>query len=221
MKKIFLFTIMCLSLSRVDAQDKIVLLTGKVLTGKVLSYDEAYLQYSYMKKKEVKTDMLDRYRIYSTIDSSGKENVLYVRDTTVGNFLTEPEMRLFIAGEQDAQKNFKCRGYNTTGFLFALGISLLDTYEKQDGQPFFNGFFREDPGILHFATPFVYPIIASLPPISLRIRDVTERKNLLEEPYIEGFERVGKQKRRFGGLLYSTIGSATGIGLYLLGKWIQ
>jgi len=203
------------------SQDKIILLTGKVLEGKVISYDEAFLQYTYMKRGKSKTDMLERYRIYSTIDDSKMETILYVQDSTVGNFMTQPEMKLFIEGEQDAIKNYRCPGYNTTGFLFGLGISFIDTYRKQDGEPFFNGFFRSEPGILHFASPFLYPVLAGLPPVTIRINDVTNRNNLMQEPYLEGFERVAKQKRRFGGLEYSALGSASGIVLYFLGKLIQ
>lgn len=208
-------------------QDRIMLLTGKVLTGKVVTYDEAYLEYTYKKKNEVKTDLLERYRIYSTIDSSNKETILYIRDSTVGNFMTQPEMKLFIDGERDAYKNFKTRGSNVTGFIFALGVSLTDTYKRQDttslfaSKLFFNGFFRDEPSIVHFIPPFIYPILAGLPSISIRISDVTEKNNLLQQPYLEGFERVGKQKRRFGGLAYSAMGSAAGICLYFLGKLIQ
>lgn len=221
MKKVLICLFVLIIYTPNFAQDKILLLTGKVLEGKVLSYDEAFLQYTYMKRKELKTDMIERYRIYSTTDSLNKETVLYLQDSTVGNFMTQPEMKLFIDGERDALKNFRARGFNTTGFLFGLGISLIDTYRKQDGEPFFNGFFRSEPGILHFASPFVYPIIAGLPPVTIRINDVTDRNNLLQEPYLEGFERVGKQKRRFGGLAFSAAGSAAGIVLYFLGKLIQ
>ena len=227
MKRILIFSIVLFFFTQSRSQDKILLVTGKVLEGRVISYDEAYLQYTFKKRKELKTDMIERYRIYSTTDSANKETILYVQDSSVGNFMTQPEMKLFIAGERDALNNFKCPGYNTTGFLFGLGVSLFDTYRKADStsnytdKSFFNGFFRDDPTVINLIPVFLYPILAGLPPVTIRINDVTDRNNLMQEPYLEGFERVGKQKRKFVGLKYSALGSATGIALFFLAKLIQ
>ena len=201
------------------SQDKINMLNGKIISGELIEYDSTYLTISILKKDKKETRMLDRSRVFSVTDSTGNEQILYIRDSTIGNAEPVDFMKYFVIGEQDAYAGFKPHLTNVGGFAFGLGISLFDTYKK-DGD-FFNGFFKDEPSFLHLLSPFVYTLIASLPGITFDLSKLSNRSYLLEEPYREGFARVVKIKRRFGGLKFSLLGSATGLGLYFLANAIK
>lgn len=207
----------------VSAQDKLTFLNGHVLEGKFLNYDTSYVEFSYQRRNKTKTEKFEAYRLYSITEASGKETVVYFQDSLVGNIWTPQEAMYFVHGQQDAQEGFKPHLANIGGFSFALGVSLWDTYKRQNGPSdgFFEGFFRSDPGIIHLLTPFVYTILVGLPGITFDLSKVSNRAYLLEETYRDGYIRVVKNKRKFGGLKFSLLGSATGLGLYFLGRAIQ
>lgn len=205
------------------AQDKLTFLNGQVLQGKSLSCDSSYVEFSFYKRKKSRTELFENYRLYSLTDSSGKETILYRQDSITGNVWTPTEAMYLVHGEQDALSYFKPHLSNVGGLAFALGVSLFDTYEKQTGpnDGFFEGFFRSSPGILHLISPFVYTFLVGIPGISIDLSKISNRSYLMEPAYREGFVRVVKNKRKFGGLKFSLIGSAAGAGLYFLGRSIQ
>lgn len=207
----------------VQAQDKLTFLNGRTLEGHSLGYDTSYVQFQFNKRNKLRTEKFETYRLYSLTDSTGKETILYRQDSITGNIWTPTEAMYMVHGEQDAWTGFHPHLTHAGGFAFALGVSLFDTYKKQTGPTdgFFEGFFRSDPGIVHLLSPFLYTIIAGIPGITFDLSKVSNRTYLMEDAYREGYIRVVKNKRKFGGLKFSLIGSATGLGLYFLGKAIQ
>lgn len=213
---LFLFILIVFSAS---AQDQINMLNGKIIEGKVIDYDSNWVSINVIKRKKSVNRVLERSRVFSIIDSSRAEKILYIRDSTIGNAEPLEYITYFVIGEQDAYANFKPHWCNIGGFAFGLGVSMWDTYKKNG--PFMNGFFQQEPGFVHLLSPFVYTIIASIPGITFKLSKISDRSFLLEESYRDGFGRIVKIKRRFGGLKFSLLGSASGVGLYFLAKGLK
>ena len=71
----------------------------------------------------------DKSRIFSIIDTNRKESVLYKKDSSIGNFLSENRMRMYIYGQRDAHENFGVRKHLLGGFVLGLAATTFDTYE--------------------------------------------------------------------------------------------
>lgn len=216
MYRLIAILIVLLSAPTLHGQSQLNMLNGKIHKGNLYGYDSSYVDFSFFRKGKEKRDLVDRYRVFSVIDSNGVESVLYIQDSMMGNPEPASLMKYFVAGEQDAYATFKPHLSNICGFAFGLGISFVDTYQK-DGA-FFNGFFKGSPGFAHLLSPFVYTIIAGFPGITFDLGKLSNRSYLLEDSYREGFARVVKNKRRFGGLKFSLLGSLTGLGIYGLAQ---
>lgn len=194
------------------SQDKVTFTNGRETYGKIISFDSSYVQMNIKKRKKESKQTIEAYRIFSITEESGKETILYRQDSLIGNFYNVPDMKLFVEGEKDAYNNFRPTFTRITGFCLGLGISLLDTYH------YHNGMFKTEPGLIHLATPFLFPIIAGIPKVTFDVNKTSNRSYLMEPPYRHGYERVVKSKRVFAALKFSLAGSLTGLGMYYIGR---
>ncbi len=217
LNKLFIYIVYLLFTNVLSAQDKLVLLNGRILEGKVTDLNDGIITFQYKKKKSFAQELIEQYRVYSIIDSSGKEKIVYIQDSLVGNVMNVADMGFFIAGEMDARKNFNPVVSNWIGFAYGLGIVTYDTYDKD-----FGGLFKANsPTILVFVPTFTYFLFASIPRITINVREVTHKPNLLQDAYIEGFARIGKIKRRMGGIKFSLGGTLLGLGTWAIVKNIK
>ena len=99
-------------------------------------------------------------------------------------------------------------------FATGFGLSIADTYGYSDNpETDYNekGFFKNDPSFLHFATPFVFTIIAGTIKPKIKVKHVKEPTFLANEQYVLGFQKASRSKRLMKGLLGSLAGSVTGL----------
>lgn len=201
-------------------QDKVNLLNGKILEGKVESTADEQVQMKVNGKKgKVYDTYLENYRIFSIVSSDGTEKILYKQDSSIGNFLDTKDMKFYMLGEQDAYKNFKPRGTVILGTTLGIGLGMLDTYSFGDPNDptIAKGMFKSSPGLLMVLYPFMYTAIAGIAPRpQLDIHNITDRNNLNSEHFIQGFARVARYKRAIRALISSAIGSAIGLGTYYI-----
>lgn len=197
------------------AQDKIQLMNGKVLRGKLgTEYDE-YFDFSYYKKGgKTKSMELTKYRMFSYTNSSGEETILYKQDTLMGNFFTKNEMKMFVYGERDAFANYKSSGWFVTGLGLGFTSVILDTYDFSPN----GGFFKITPSIVPVAVPLVVTIGAGIFKPKLRKEYAADVAFLSSEHYIEGFQKIARVKKLKSSLLGSVIGVGTGFLVYGLAK---
>jgi len=177
------------------SQDKIQLMNGTVLTGKLLVSSSFAIQYQFVKKSgKVKVLDMPTERVFSTIDSTGKETLWYFQDVIVGNDLSVDEMRWFIKGQQDARDGYKSPWATWGGFLLGAGAVI--------------GFDLEVNSLL---LPPIWAGISAFPRVNVTkgsIRDPLMEGN---EFYAYGYSRVGRTKRVLRGLLGSFAGVAVGL----------
>lgn len=213
MRIISLFTVFLALLFSIQVfgQDKVQLLNGKVLRGKLIKEYEDYFDFQYYKKGgKIKTLELTKYRMFSYSNSEGVETVLYKRDTLMGNFFTKNEMKMFVYGERDAFNNYKSTTLFLTGATFGFTSVLFDTYDFDPG----GGFFKRTPSIFPIVVPLAVTIGAGAFKTKVRKEYAADVNFLASEHYIEGFQKIAKVKKVKNAFLGSVVGVGSGLLVY-------
>lgn len=194
---ILLFLSNLFPLCKLYAQDKILLLTGKEISGKVLTETEYELKYEYLRKKELREQLIEKYRVFS-YTRNGEEVVVYKQDSGMGNYLTEEDMKYFIYGERDADLGYKPTASVIGGVIVG---GAAGAYMGYDG------------GIILIATPFVYTAFQLLPKIKVNTNKISNKGYLIKENYLYGYERVARSRKVQRSLLSSVIGFGLGFAV--------
>lgn len=177
-------------------QDKILLQNGSVIECDIEQLDDSVIHFGRTTKKGKQIiSNIETYRAFSVVQA-GKESIMYVQDSMIGNLLTIPEMRLFINGEQDAMANY-ARG---TDLLVGAGVGLLGGYMLTGNY-------------LAIAVPLVTSIAST--PVRINIARTSPASPELHNDanYALGYRRVAKSKRLFRVLYSGLVGSAVGFSL--------
>lgn len=182
------------------AQDTLLLLSGKILEGRVMDETDEIITYMDYYRGDSSVVQIETYRVFSVKRRGAEERVLYTLEEGSNAYKPE-EMRYYIYGEQDADRNFTAK---TTGWIgFITGAAA--------------GWFIEDGYPYVLAQPFVYAGINVLPFIRIKSEDIRSREMLQHEPYIAGFERVARNTKIQSALKGSLAGMAVGIaGAFLV-----
>jgi len=219
---IITLTIIFISSSQTLAQDKILLLNGKSYEGKFLSKSEDLVNFNFEKKSgKVKPFSFEMNRVYSVTKQGKEESVLYQTDTTIYNYYSKNEMRMFIYGEEDAYKRFKVKKTFAVGLAVGLGVSMYDTYLSSgytcnDGNPVSEGFFKREPSLAQIIIPFIVPIVTGAIKPKMKARHASDATYLMNQQYIDGFKKV----RRFKRIKSSLLGTLTGVAVGMIGYYL-
>lgn len=196
-------------------QDKIQLMNGKILRGKLGAENDGLFEFKYYKKGGKSKDLeLAKYRMFSYTNSGGEETILYKQDTLMGNFYTENEMKMFVYGQRDAFSNYKSTPWFVTGLAVGFTSVLLDTYDFRPN----GGFFKIDPTIVPVGGIFIYTIGTGLFKPKVRKEFAADVNFLSSEHYIEGFQKIARVKKLKNSLLGSVVGVGSGLLVYFLAK---
>lgn len=191
---ICLFLCLLSVVSYAQEQQKILLMTGKEIEGRVTGQDSAYLYYDLFKSNgSFKPKKLDIERVFSINRGDVEERVIYTMDTAVGNYFTVDEMRYYIKGEQDAMRFYKANWVITAGAPVTAGLGFVLSGT-----------------VLAFAVPFTYLVTTGIPKYNVE-RNNPASANLMAQPaYILGYERTARNKRLFKALSVGLLGTAIG-----------
>jgi len=221
MKTKIIITFALLIVFNVSAQDKLLLLNGRIDKGEITADKESIFDFKiYKNSGKEKIISYDKSRIFSITNINGKESILYKKDSSIGNFLSENRMRMYIYGQRDAHENFGIGRHLFGGFLLGFAATVFDTYEfgpskkeiADGATPVPTGFFLRDPSIFPVLFPLSIPLGVSLLPSKIIKDDVSSIEYLNSEEYIEGFSKVKKFKR----LKSSFLGSLSGMAMALI-----
>jgi len=208
------------SLVSIGQVNELLLVNGKRIEGKVTQNDGEFLKYEYEKKNNLFIKEIDILRVFSFTKNS-EETIIYKQDTALGNVFSQDEMRMFIYGESDAETAIKSWPYFASGLTVGYGVSLLDTYSGYDNLETpenEKGFFKSAPSMLHFAVPFVFPVVCGKIKPKIKSKHASDDLFLVNEQYLIGFQKNARFKRIIGGLLGSLTGSVLGIVTYSIAK---
>jgi len=194
-------------------------MNGQTFQGTILDTIDGKVTMTTHIKSKTKKYMFDHYRVYSIVKANEPEFVFYKKDTAIGNFLTPEEMKFYFLGEKDARANYNPVGIKIAACLFTYGISLADTYQKDTvSNKFIKGFFKSEPGLISLVAPFAITALAGFPAVQISINKVSNKHYLDQQPYVDGFEKIGRSKKVFGALKFSLIGGALGFLSYFIGR---
>lgn len=204
-----LLFVLLLSGGAVKAQDSafhdtIYLMSGQQLIANVIGVGEPLINYRVQKKKKVKIQQIDAYRVFSIRFGDGRDEfMVYEPDTAKNRYYSVEQMRSFVYGQQDALKHFKGGVYNVLGLALGIptGYSVLGE----------GGAVLGLPAPLFFSIPVL--LNRTIPKKAVRNLSYLE-----DEQYREGFKRVIRGKRFFSVLKSSAFGMVAGFSAYQLTK---
>ena len=179
------------------AQDKILLMNGQVVKGKVLGQSTLEIRFlQEVRNGRIRERAEPTEGVFSVTDSLGKERIWYFHDTVFGNDLTVDEMRWFINGEQDARKGYRPLWSTLGGFVLGAGATMAFNLET-------NALFL----------PPLYSAIMIMPRVHVTRGSITDPFMEGDPNYAYGYARVGRSKRVVRALLSSFAGVAVGLAV--------
>lgn len=179
-----------------QAQDRILLMNGQVIQGKVLGQSTLEIRYLMDSRRGLRERAEPTESVFSVTDTLGRERVWYFYDTVFGNDMTEQQMRWFIKGEQDARKGYKPFWPMVGGFVAGAGLTIALDLEVNS-----------------LLIPPLFAASMALPRVHVTRGSITDPLMDGDEFYAYGYAKVGRTKRVLRTLLSSAVGIAAGIAV--------
>ena len=181
-----------------NGNDTLLLVNGKTIITTVTDIDTINALVSFVKPKNPKKiKTMDSDRLFSITDKDG-EHVIYMQDT-VGNELSELEMRQFIFGQQDARKAVKGNAGLYVNMLISLGAGATGSF-------------------LTPIVPFLVAGVLGLPGVKIKEDKVSHPELIYTDAYKSGYVQEAKRKRKMRSLIGGGIGLAVGLGTSVILK---
>lgn len=179
-----------------QAQDKINLMNGQVIEGRVLGQSTLEVRYLLPKGNRFVERSEPTSGVFSVTDSLGHEKVWYFMDSVFGNEYTVPQMRWFIKGERDARYGYKPIGPMLGGFVLGAGLTMALDLEVNS-----------------LIIPPVYAGFMAWPRVYVTRGSITD-PNMEGDPiYATGYSAVGRPKRVVKSLVSTAVGVLVGLAM--------
>ncbi len=145
--------------------------------------------------KRLEVDADDLFAVRFT--KEGKLHYYYRQDSANGNYFSRDEMKFFLIGERDARKGFRSPGSLFGSFVVGYAAGLTGS-------------------ILSPIAPFGFMALSGLPRVRIKHDTVSNPYYLDSDPYILGYERQARTKRRMDSLKGGLTGLITGLITHVL-----
>ncbi len=183
------------------SQDTLLLMSGQQVSCEIIDDLGIEIRYWETRKNGKKKERyLHKSDIFSITKIGQTEEVYYAKDELLGDWMTEDEMRIFMAGEQDARAYYNEKPTMIVGFAFGNLVSILAT----------GGL------IVTISGPLLYTLFHMIPVIKIKESAITNADHQYNEIYALGFERVARSRKIVAALKGSAAGMLTGLATYLL-----
>jgi hypothetical protein len=200
LKKFLILVISCFyfdeTFAQAPAQDTLYLMNGHVVGEKVIDTLLGAVTIIDPKKPRRKIHY-ELPQLYMVRFADGYKRFYYRQDSALFNYFTRDEMWMYMKGEVDARKGFKGRGS-------LIGAGIAGLVGGMTGT-----FFAP-------VAPYGYMACVGIPKVRIKHRTVSNPIYLESDPYILGYERVARHKRRIQAVIGGTVGLAVGYTLYAL-----
>ncbi len=178
------------------AQDKINLMNGQVLEGRVLGQSTLEIRYQVRKGERLLERSEPTEGVFSVTDSLGRERIWYFMDTVFGNELTIPQMRWYMEGERDARKGYKPLVPMLLGFVAGAAPVLALDLEVNS-----------------LLIPPVYAGLMAWPRVNVTRGSIRDPSMEGDPNYAMGYAAAGRPKRVLKCLASSFIGVGVGLAI--------
>lgn len=184
-----------------SAQDLILKMSGHEIVCKITEVNDFEVRYEVKNKRgKLRSIASPRSDIFSITQKDSTENIFYSQDSFIGDDFTVQEMRIYIAGEQDALAGYDPRP--TTYVGFGLGAA--------------GGYLAEGGLITPLIIPVTYTLFQLVPKVKIREKTITNPNHRYDEIYAMGYESVARSRKVLGGLKGSSIGAVLGVVVYFI-----
>jgi hypothetical protein len=177
-----------------SAQDKINLMNGQIIEGRVLGQSTLEVRYQVRKKDRLIERSEPTESVFSVTDSLGKEKIWYFMDTIYGNDLSIPQMRWYMSGERDARKGYKPWVPMIGGFLLGAGSVIALDLEVNS-----------------LIIPPAYAGLMAWPRVNVTHGSISDPSMEGDQYYAMGYNTAGRPKRVIKSLISSALGVAVGL----------
>ena len=185
--------------SDTSKMDTIVFLNGEVKAVKVV--DTVYHRIRFLpekKKRKPKVMDVEKDRVFSIKFSDGQEKIIYFYDSALGNVFTVLEAKMFMLGEQEADKNY----HNKWPFIIGFAAGTLSPVALPNAVA------------LSPIAPAVTPLHTLIPIIKVNTKRIEKKNYLQYDTYLMGYEKVARKKNFMNSILGAGIGLAVGLGTW-------
>jgi hypothetical protein len=200
LKKFLILVILCFyfneKFAQVPVKDTIYLMNGHVVGEKVI--DTLLGAVTILDpKKPTRKIHYELPQLYMVRFADGYKRFYYRQDSALFNYFTRDEMWMYMKGEVDARNGFKARGSLIGAGVAGILGGLTGTF---------------------FApiAPYGYMACVGIPKVRIKHKTVSNPIYLESDPYILGYERVARHKRRIQAVIGGSIGLVVGYSLYAL-----
>jgi hypothetical protein len=187
MRSFFLFLFVGFSVFA-KAQDKILLLNGRILEVKNVALSGFKIAYRTQDKNRLRK--VDTERVFAIQYDDGTEKIVYTPNAADTFEYTVPQMRMFVKGEHDASIYYKNTLNKEAAFLVGAASSLLAIY-----------------GLV--GPPIYSTIIGSSSPDMDNV-EVSDPALRLDPDYREGYKSKVRNRKIRNSLIFGFLGFAAG-----------
>ncbi|TAL61399.1 MAG: hypothetical protein EPN85_04945 [Bacteroidetes bacterium] len=183
--------------------DTLFFLNGEVKAVKVVDTIAHLIRFLPEKRRrKPKVEDVEKSKVFSLKFSNGQERVLYFHDSTVGNFFSVLEAKMFVLGEQEAEKNYK----NKWPFLISFVVGAVSPITLSNAV------------LLSPVPPTLTPLHTLLPIIKVNTGKIQNKNYLQYDTYLMGYEKVARKKNFMNALIGAGAGLAVGFGTWAILK---
>lgn len=149
-------------------------------------------------KTRPRVDDIEKSKIFSMKFSDGQERIVYFQDSSVGNVFSVLEAKMFMLGEQEADKNYHNKWPAIIGF--AVGVASPVALSN---------------AVLLSPIPAVVtPLHILIPVIKVNAKKIVNKNYLQYDTYLMGYEKVARKKNFINSLVGAGAGLAVGFGIW-------
>lgn len=177
-------------------QDTIYLMNGHAIGQKILDTTLGAVTIQHPTKEGQKLNF-EWDQLFMVRFANGRKRYYYTQDSTVNNIFSRDEMWMYMKGEKDARRGFKAKGALITAGVFGFIGGASGTFWGP-------------------IAPFGFMALSGITKIRIRHNTVSSPLYIESDPYILGYERVARAKRKTKSLLGGTIGLVIGYTFYAL-----
>ena len=141
-------------------------------------------------------------RVFSIKFSNGNERIVYFHDSAVGNVFSVLEAKMFMLGEQEADRSYKNKWPFIIGFVTGVSSPVV----------------LSNAVLLSPIAPAVAPLHTLIPIIKVNTKEIVNKDYLQYDTYLMGYEKVARKKNFMHSILGAGIGLAAGIGVWAVLK---
>jgi hypothetical protein len=178
------------------SQDVLTLYNGRKIYTKIVEVNSEFIVYKHSTDIKERNKSIVLARVFS-IESQGKEEVLYKPDQLDPDLFTMDEMRMFIKGEQEAMRFYDSDALKIVSI--AAGVA--------------SGYFGFFYGLI--GPPLVTTIVGSFSP-RMSKQTITDPELLNNPDFVEGYCKKVRDYKIRKSIVWGGIGYAIGLAGFII-----